>query len=209
MIMEGRKCTDPICCGIFLIFVFAMFLITQYAFVNGNLKKLLAPMDGAARFCGVTPGYEDFRYLYFRNLDSSEPVRIFLTGVCTKECPTVGDPATECMSIHDGDLGVVRHRDYCVPAGGGGQSESYDTKDKFNWCIPPNQALMDKQSKSNFNVAMAALQNSKFGQWTFDIYNTEYSLVLSYFFAYFFSGLFVYAISSFGETLAKVAVGLF
>ena len=57
MIMEGRKCTDPICCGIFIVFVFAMFLIAQFGIKNGNIKKLLAPMDGAARFCGVSAGY--------------------------------------------------------------------------------------------------------------------------------------------------------
>lgn len=56
-IMKGRKCTDPLCCGIFIVFVFAMFLIAQFAIKNGNIKKLLAPMDGAARFCGVTAGY--------------------------------------------------------------------------------------------------------------------------------------------------------
>lgn len=47
IVMEGRKCTDPFCCAIFVIFVFMMFLISTYSVNHGNIKKFLAPMDGA------------------------------------------------------------------------------------------------------------------------------------------------------------------
>lgn len=114
------------------------------------------------------------------------------------------------MSIHDGDLGVERHRDYCVPDGGDGQSPSYDTKPKFNWCIPPNEATtMPKESKNGYNIAIAAYQNSKFGQWTFDIYNAEYSLIVAMFFSVFLTFLFCYMLAKYGEKLAQVAIGVF
>jgi hypothetical protein len=40
---------------------------TFYGFVHGDVKKLLAPMDGAGNFCGVGD-FKDYPNLYFSNL---------------------------------------------------------------------------------------------------------------------------------------------
>ena len=45
-----------------------MGFITVWGFIHGKVDKLLAPMDGAGNFCGVTKGYKDYPDLYITNL---------------------------------------------------------------------------------------------------------------------------------------------
>jgi len=98
MVKEGRSCTDILCLIIFLVFLGAMVVATDYGLENGNIQKLLAPIDGQGKFCGITPGYEDHKYLYLRNLVGN-PIKIFLGAVCVKECPTTTSSTVSCISL--------------------------------------------------------------------------------------------------------------
>ena len=42
--------------------------MTVYGFIHGKVNRLLAPLDGAGNFCGVTKGYTDYPDLYMTNL---------------------------------------------------------------------------------------------------------------------------------------------
>ena len=57
---NSRRCTDVLCCLIFLAFVVGMGFETVYGYVNGNPDKLVAPIDGNGNICGYTEGYEDY-----------------------------------------------------------------------------------------------------------------------------------------------------
>jgi len=41
-----------------------MGFLTYKGFHEGDVQKLLAPLDGDYKFCGITPGYEHFKMLY-------------------------------------------------------------------------------------------------------------------------------------------------
>ena len=57
---KSRRCTDILCCLIFLAFNVGMLTATIYGYVNGSPGKLLAPIDGDRNICGYSAGYEDY-----------------------------------------------------------------------------------------------------------------------------------------------------
>ena len=63
-----RRCTDVLCCIIFMVFLTGMGFCTSYGYAEGNPLKLVAPIDGDENICGVTPGYEDYQYLFIGDL---------------------------------------------------------------------------------------------------------------------------------------------
>jgi hypothetical protein len=43
-------------------------VIDSYIYLKGDLFRLHGPIDGANKFCGISEGYENFRYLYFTDI---------------------------------------------------------------------------------------------------------------------------------------------
>ena len=84
-----RKCTDALCCIIFLAFLTGMGFCTSYGYAAGNPNKLIAPIDGDRFICGVSPGYEDYPYLFIGDIHSAveNPTNMFEFGICVDECP--------------------------------------------------------------------------------------------------------------------------
>jgi hypothetical protein len=83
-----------------------MIFITVYGFAHGNIKKLLAPIDGNNNFCGVGD-YKEYPNLYIGNLldavaeGALTPSAAFKTAVCVKTCPVSVSSGTG-----DRELGV-------------------------------------------------------------------------------------------------------
>ena len=76
-------------------FVALMCYFTGYAYKNGNVSKLTAPLDAANNFCGVDE-YYDYPYLYLTDFDDTNIYAIFTSGICVSECPaTLGE--IDCM----------------------------------------------------------------------------------------------------------------
>ena len=44
-LVKERKCTDIICLGVFIAFIFAMISFASYGFAEGDVKKYLAPVN--------------------------------------------------------------------------------------------------------------------------------------------------------------------
>jgi hypothetical protein len=55
--------------------------------------------DKTYSFCGVTEGYEEFKWVYFVKLTSSD---FMDTGICVKECP---EPKQSAGDIKDFVMG--------------------------------------------------------------------------------------------------------
>ena len=76
---------------IFIAYVGAMGFITVYGFMNGDITKLLAPIDGDNHFCGIKndDGHDLTEYpnLYIGNLEVLTAQAAFENGVCVKKCP--------------------------------------------------------------------------------------------------------------------------
>lgn len=85
---------------VFLGVLGAMVGLTFYSYKHGNVKRLLAPVDGALQICGYAPEYEGYDKLYLTDLDQADLAGLFKYGVCVKSCPQsttkiVCQPTTE------------------------------------------------------------------------------------------------------------------
>jgi hypothetical protein len=63
--MADRRCTDILCIFIFLGFVAAATFVGLYAVKHGDPKLILTPYDSNGNFCGKTPGYTEYPYLWY------------------------------------------------------------------------------------------------------------------------------------------------
>ena len=62
-IVMDRGCSDCLCTIIFLAFIGLMCYVTFYGISNGNIRKLMAPLDRNDNFCGIDT-YRDYPNLY-------------------------------------------------------------------------------------------------------------------------------------------------
>ena len=60
---------------------------------NGNPELITTPYDAQGNFCGKSPGYETYPYLWIQNIDSLVP---FAYTACVSECPTVNNTVADC-----------------------------------------------------------------------------------------------------------------
>jgi solute carrier family 44 (choline transporter-like protein), member 2/4/5 len=124
--LRNRRCTDVLCLIIFAVAAAAGCYVGIYAVANGDPLLIIAPYDADGNFCGKSPGYEDYPYLWFENLSYG----FWLPwGVCVQSCPTVANPIPECIPA-----GLA---DTCDP-----KPEAYDSRlfiDRF--CVPVYDSL--------------------------------------------------------------------
>ena len=77
----------------FIAFVICMGYLTNYGLKNGDMKKLMAPLDGDDNFCGMYNAsgkgrnLTDKPFLYLPQLAISNIKEIFEDGVCVDACP--------------------------------------------------------------------------------------------------------------------------
>eukprot|EP01017_Pseudomicrothorax_dubius_P014196 TRINITY_DN165_c0_g1_i17.p1 TRINITY_DN165_c0_g1~~TRINITY_DN165_c0_g1_i17.p1 ORF type:complete len:497 (-),score=121.24 TRINITY_DN165_c0_g1_i17:32-1522(-) len=89
--LPERSCTDLVCLFLFVIFLVAVGLMTGVAFKNGDPKRLLHGIDYAGFQCGLDPGYEDYKLIYFGYpfpSDKGDYKTSLTQTVCVKSCPT-------------------------------------------------------------------------------------------------------------------------
>jgi hypothetical protein len=186
---KDRKCQDPICLILFLIFLGAMLGCTIYGISNGDVKKMMAPYDYQNRFCGIG-AMAEYDNLYFTDLEPSESedvVRmLFNNAVCVKNCPKTDGASLESE---------------CEP----GESKcagktTKKTMDLLDYCVP---TTLTTEERSNFNEGFyKMLDANPFGQQMIAIYNCATALSLSMLTAFLLSLAYLFAISAFGECLA-------
>ncbi|KAK7504491.1 hypothetical protein BaRGS_00004357, partial [Batillaria attramentaria] len=92
--IKKRSCTDIICCLIFLIFVLGLLAVGAYAYVWGDPKLLLYPMDSEGNLCGLgdKKGKENLFFFDLPQCARMGPA-VFVNGcpttqVCVSQCPT-------------------------------------------------------------------------------------------------------------------------
>lgn len=94
----NRGCTDCPCLLVFLAFIGSMGYITMLGFNEGDVAKLIAPLDGDNNFCGVSPDVVGYGNLYITDFTLESVTEIFDSGVCVKECPKTAEEAFECIT---------------------------------------------------------------------------------------------------------------
>lgn len=77
---EQKKCTDLLCCIIFVLFVAGIVVAAFLQYPNSKIGLMATPRDSEGNMCGVSEKTKDFPYLYM--IKFSSPYR----SVCVKEC---------------------------------------------------------------------------------------------------------------------------
>lgn len=121
-LVQNRWCTDFLMLIIFLVFLSSMGYLTYYGKMNGDVEKLVAPVDANFKMCGQSPGYEGHRYLFVTDFSVSSAGDIFKKAVCVDRCPTGAGEKVNCK-----------------PAGGVadcGAIKSFATRPVIRYCFP-------------------------------------------------------------------------
>lgn len=96
--------------------------VTFMGFKEGDLPRLMAPLDGERHFCGSDEGYEEYSNLYISDFTQMTVDGLFASGVCVKECPKLATDAVDCKAT-----AAVAD---CKP------KEAYPSKKIVNICMP-------------------------------------------------------------------------
>jgi len=67
--------------------MFSMIYVTFSSYKDGNMDKLIAPIDHLNRFCGIDEGVENYKFLYFSDINQDKVDAILTSGLCVKYCP--------------------------------------------------------------------------------------------------------------------------
>jgi len=123
---KKRRCTDPICCLLFVAAMAALIGMLVYGTKNGNLRKINHGFDAVGRQCGVNETVEDKPLLYFCPLVKSSGVHTvnMKDPVCVAACPTLDfdgvtltpSMVSECENQQAYATVQVGNR-YCLPDG--------------------------------------------------------------------------------------------
>lgn len=138
-----------------------MIYLTSLGLKKGDVNKLLSPIDGDNRFCGVNhqlpegeseDGFDAYDYSHYRKLmitdfSSANVASIFSSGVCVKECPKAGgaDPAFKPTAA--------------VAALPDGAKYLVDTRSVMGICIPTSISQIDGGQEA-YNAMINVFTNS-------------------------------------------------
>lgn len=196
-VVDDRSCTDLLCLLVFILFLGSMGFCTDYGIKNGDIDKMIAPIDGNGNFCGIDD-YADYSNLYFTYLgvDIDE---IFDSAVCVKSCPSYGDTSLECL---DADSETCEDADVI--------DDIYDSDVIGTLCIPDLDSLEESQpdNVANWESAYDTLMSYS-GLFNFnDLYLSSRAIEFSLWMSLFFSIVYIYLMSLFAEILSWICIFL-
>lgn len=193
---ENRGCTNVFCLLIYFATLIGMVVLAVYGIKNGQVNKMIAPIDTDDHFCGTTTGYEDYPKMYFTKLDtpSINIWGIFDSGVCVKECPD----GTKNKALVNGQNCKDNSKTKCQP-----QTNTYSTYAIGGYCIPTE--VTDAQ-KAAVELLKNSFVESAAGEYIVDIYDVRQSIFISIAMAFVYSLIFIKLMSLFAETLAKISL---
>ncbi|XP_011563045.3 choline transporter-like 2 isoform X3 [Plutella xylostella] len=89
---HNRSCTDVLWLIIFILFLGGWGFVGYYSFTNGDVERLLAPIDSKGRRCGLDADVMNKKYLVFFDITKCLSPEAPITGcptpqVCVSQCP--------------------------------------------------------------------------------------------------------------------------
>ncbi|XP_023195864.1 choline transporter-like protein 5 isoform X1 [Xiphophorus maculatus] len=92
--VQNRKCTDVVCCIIFLIVILGYIALGTVAWFHGDPRKIISPTDSQGQFCGQTDTSNSNKNIlfYFNMLKCASPAVLInlqcpTTQLCVSKCP--------------------------------------------------------------------------------------------------------------------------
>lgn len=186
-----RGCTDCPFLLLFLALIGSMSYITFLGFQEGDVAKLIAPLDGDNNFCGISEGLEEFPILYITDFTQSSVKAIFDSGVCVKECPVLAADPIDCYKTSSVDK--------CEAV------EPYNSKKVVNICFPKKAP---ESIKAGFAQMKQVLMNSSAGKYINDLYLSSTSCYISIGMSVVYCLIYIQLMSKFAECIAWICVVL-
>ena len=193
-LVKDRGCTDPLCLILFLAFVVSMGYLGYYGHANGDVERLIAPVDAALNLCGITPGYEGYKKLYITDFSSPNINTIFASAVCVKACPTEVPFELDCVP----NAKVPS----CTLAAGA----EYKTRAVLDYCFPASTDELPDSFKAGWELAFNTFKSSEAGQFFNDMYLSSRAIYLSIFMSVVYAFLFIGLMSAFAEPIAWLCI---
>jgi hypothetical protein len=189
-----RGCTDILCLIIWFAFLGFMGYLTYYGFHNGNINKLLAPINGDGVLCGEASQFKQFKYLYLTDFRVENIDQIFKTGICVNECPSSTKDKLLCEDTKD-----------VVDCDDPKKVHVYDSFQLLNFCIP-NVSTLRPETKATWEKAYKAFIGTSAGSHLNDIFLSSTGIWISLALAPVYCFVFVAIMSAFAETIAWLCV---
>lgn len=179
----------------FVCAVGVMGYFTKLGFENGQIEKLMAPLDGDDHFCGHEDGYEGYQKLFLTDLSSIDISDIFASGVCVDACPTAETIAINCIPTSE----VTDCADI---------TDFYLTKSVFDYCLPPSFDELPAETKETWLMVKASFLSSGIGQYFNDLGVAWTAIRISLVMGCVYCFVYIYLMSAFAETIAWICVFL-
>ena len=198
-INEDRSCTDFFCLVVFGVFFVAMVAITGYTMKEGNVDKMVAPVDMHLNFCGFGDRAE-YQKLYFAYEGITESADLLNKGICMKSCPA-RHAQIDTANVHPDDKTYINnYNDYYS----GENSGAYASKSVIDYCIPvPSDFKEDRPDEvENVKQALAMMTQNGPGVLLNDLYLSSRAIYWSMATAFILCILYIYLMSIFAEYLA-------
>jgi solute carrier family 44 protein 1 (choline transporter-like protein)/choline transporter-like protein 2/4/5 len=128
---KERGCTDILWLILYLLFLGSMIFLTNMGLQKGNIDKLLAPIDGDFKFCGIANETEGYNYTEFPQLlitdwTTENVFNVFKSAVCVNQCPNGQEDqvlecqttslVTECPTKDDFNVKFDSYMNICIPS---------------------------------------------------------------------------------------------
>ncbi|XP_034743456.1 choline transporter-like protein 5-A [Etheostoma cragini] len=141
--VRRRRCTDSLCCLIFIIVIFSYMALGIVARLHGDPRKVLHPTDSYGQFCGQKGTSNEKKPLlfYFNILKCANPAILInlqcpTTQMCLSKCPDRFATYTEMQLQHKLSKSYWEYyRQFCKPG--------FNNPDK-----PVSQVLRDEDCPS-------------------------------------------------------------
>ena len=201
---RDRGCTDIPFLLIWFAFLASLGYLTNLGFKEGSVTKLLAPIDGQKSFCGwkneSRPAdlggpydYTDYPKLLITDWGTINPLNIFDSGVCVRECPTGKDGfVLDCKTtdaVKDCNSDDLK-------------KEFIEMVDILNLCVP---TTVPEEAKPTFDAVIAQATSAGGGVFN-DLSAASKAIKTSIVLGFVYSLAFIYLMSWFAETLAWICV---
>lgn len=213
--MEGRSCTDMLCCLIFTAFLVVMIGISGYALTTGDPVTLATPFDSDGNQCGQlnqgksnitaadgtiiawTRDFTPYKYKYFSQLlqaTTGNTEKIY-NALCVSECP-VNVPAPGDFTKSFKVKCIVNNDEKSCP------TALYNTTLVFGYCLPEYDSTVEL-----IKTVFAEMNNqANFSQYFIEIGEVWKLMIVMCFVALILSVIYVFLLRWIAKPLIYVSL---
>jgi len=185
--------------------IFCVFI----GYSQGDVDKVIAPINGKQQFCGVKhwenkkarlpleergdPEYDNsgYPYLFFPGLNPEgsrlDLATVIQDSMCVKECPGIEAKQVGCDETNSGSN--------CP---GGIVADSYPTRTIVRFCLP---RTIGTEIKAVYQDMMKSFQGGMVGQYIFDVFNASTQVGICMVTSFAYCLLYIGIMSLFAEPL--------